>query len=166
MAIVLIGPPASGKSRVGRRLARALALPLIDTDKVIQTAHGAIPQIFSEHGEPYFRQLERAAVVDALKADGVVSLGGGAVLDPATQADLRPHVVVMLDTTAEAVERRLANGKRPLAGSVEQWAALVEARRPIYERLADIRIDTSSKTMDDVAEQILDWLHQSREFSE
>ncbi|MDO8338165.1 MAG: shikimate kinase, partial [Microcella sp.] len=79
--VVLIGPPAAGKSRVGKRVARILDLPVIDTDKVIAAEHGPIPEIFAAHGEPHFRALERAAVVDALRERAVVSLGGGAVLD-------------------------------------------------------------------------------------
>ncbi len=88
MPVVLIGPPGAGKTTVGRRVAKALGLPFTDTDRAIVQAHGSIADIFREHGEPRFRQLERAQVAAALAEDGVVSLGGGAVLDPATRADL------------------------------------------------------------------------------
>ncbi|MEO8907496.1 MAG: shikimate kinase, partial [Microbacteriaceae bacterium] len=96
MSIVLIGPPAAGKSRVGKRLARRLGLAYVDTDAMIVRDHGAIADIFAVHGEERFRALERTAVEVALREDAVVSLGGGAVLDPLTQNDLRGRVVVLL----------------------------------------------------------------------
>ncbi|WP_374948008.1 shikimate kinase, partial [Agreia sp.] len=114
MLIVLIGAPASGKSRIGKKLARILGVPFIDTDTEIVRQHGPIPEIFAAHGEPHFRSLERVAVEHALAADGVVAFGGGAVLDPRTQADLAPLTVVLLTVEASAVTARLSKGKRPL----------------------------------------------------
>ena len=156
-AVVLIGPPAAGKSRVGKRLARILDLPVIDTDKVIAAAHGPIPDIFAAHGEPHFRALERAAVDDALRLRAVVSLGGGAVLDPDTQAQLAGLPVVLLTATPEAVAGRLEKGTRPLSASIDAWVALVEKRRPLYERLAAATWDTSSRPIDRIAAEIADW---------
>ena len=75
--VVLIGPMGAGKTRVGKRVARLLDVGFTDTDKVIVAEHGPIADLFAEHGEPYFRRLERAAVVAALETDHVVSLGGG-----------------------------------------------------------------------------------------
>ncbi|WP_022880831.1 shikimate kinase [Gryllotalpicola ginsengisoli] len=165
MPIVLIGPPASGKSRVGRRVAKLLGKTFIDTDALIVQRHGPIPEIFAQHGEAHFRRLERDAVVEALAQDAVVSFGGGAVLDPETQRDLASARVVMLDVTREAVEARLDAG-RPLVKDLEGWAALVEARRPLYERLADVRIDTSRTPMTRVADDIVAWVHRTRELTE
>ncbi|WP_235451460.1 MULTISPECIES: shikimate kinase [unclassified Microcella] len=156
-AVVLIGPPAAGKSRVGRRVARILDLPVIDTDKVVAAAHGPIPEIFAEHGEPHFRALERAAVADALRHRAVVSLGGGAVLDPDTQAQLSGLPVVLLTATPDAVAGRLEKSSRPLSASVEAWVALVERRRPVYERLAAAVWDTSTRPIDRIAAEIADW---------
>ena len=74
MTIVLIGPPAAGKTRIGKRLAKRLGLPFVDTDAVVVAQHGPIPGILAEHGEPYFRELERQAVAEAVAEPGVVSL--------------------------------------------------------------------------------------------
>lgn len=155
--VVLIGPPAAGKSRVGKRVARILDLPVIDTDKVIAAGHGPIPDIFAEHGEPHFRALERAAVADALREHAVVSLGGGAVLDPDTQAQLDGLPVVLLTATPEAVAARLEKGTRPLSASVEAWSALVAQRMPVYERLAAATWETSTRPIDHIAAEIAEW---------
>ena len=127
-ALVLIGPMGSGKTRVGKRVAKLLDTGFIDTDRVIAGEHGPITAIFDEHGEPYFRELERAAVAAALESDGVVSLGGGAVLDPQTQELLARCPVVFLTVSAEAVEPRLSGGTRPLVrGGIADW----EPTRPL-----------------------------------
>lgn len=156
--VVLIGAPGAGKSRTGKRLARLLDVPLIDTDKRIVAEHGPIPEIFAKHGEAHFRALERAEVAKALREHAVVSVGGGAVLDPATQADLADHRVVQLTVSREAFESRIGSGKRPLVSDIESWAALVEARQPIYDRLSQLTIDTSHRPLDRVAHRIVDWL--------
>ncbi len=156
-AVVLIGPPAAGKSRLGRRLSRLLQLPLIDTDRVVVEAHGPIPAIFAEHGEPVFRVWEREAVEAALRARAIVSLGGGAVLDPATQRQLSGMPVVLLTITPEAAAARLDGSSRPLAGGIEAWTALVAARTPLYESLASATWDTSRRPIDRIAQEIAAW---------
>lgn len=159
---VFIGPMGSGKTKVGKRVAKALGLGFVDSDKVIVAEHGPIADIFDAHGEPHFRALERAAVHAALQTDGIVSLGGGAVLDPATQAELAELPVVYLTISAEAVESRLDNGKRPLVrDGIASWQRIFEARRHIYEGLATIEIDTSSVPYDGVAQEVIDWLERA-----
>jgi shikimate kinase len=156
--LVFIGPSGAGKTRVGKRVARLLGVPFTDTDSLIVEQHGPISEIFREHGEPYFRGLERDAVRDGLAGEGVLSLGGGAVLDVETQADLAAHRVVLLTITPEAVERRLSGGDRPLVtGGVADWVALNAPRWPIYERLADLTVDTSRRINDEVAEEVATW---------
>jgi shikimate kinase len=164
MTVVLIGPPAAGKSRVGRRLAVRLGLPYLDTDKEIVKANGPIPRIFEEHGEPYFRELERRAVTEALTKEAVVAFGGGAVLDPATQADLARFPVVLLTITETAAAKRLKKneGTRPLSASIEDWRALVERRTPLYESLADYRADTSSRPIERIVEEIALWIEDEQ----
>ncbi len=160
MRIVLIGPPAAGKTRIGKRLARDLGVKFTDTDVLIVAENGPIPQIFAEHGEAYFRALERQQVMKALEGDGIIAFGGGAVMNPATQADLESASdtrVVLLDVHADVVRQRLSNGKRPLVTSIESWQALVDSRRETYERLADFMIDTSRRPTREVAGEIADW---------
>lgn len=155
--IALIGPPAAGKSRVGKRLAKLLDLPYVDTDAVVVAGHGPIAEIFAEHGEPYFRALEREAVADALRRPGVVSLGGGAVLDPDTQADLGTARVVLLTVRPEAIAKRITNGKRPLVTDLESWKRLVASRADLYASLADYTADTSSRPIDTIVAEIAQW---------
>jgi len=157
--VVLIGAPGAGKTRTGKRLARLLDVPLVDTDKRIVEEHGVIADIFRDHGEPHFRALEKAAVAQALSENAVVTLGGGAVLDPGTQELLASHRVVQLTVSADAVESRISGGKRPLlADGIGAWTALVAARQPIYDRLSQLTIDTSRQPLDRVAHRIADWL--------
>jgi shikimate kinase len=162
-AVVLIGAPGAGKTRTGKRLARLLRLPFIDTDRRIVERHGIIAEIFAEHGEPHFRSLEREVVAEALVERAVVTLGGGAVLDPRTQAELARYPVVQLTVSAAAVEARLSGGKRPLlAGGIDAWRTIVEARQPLYDRLSGVTIDTSGQPLDRVAQQIAHWLERQQ----
>jgi shikimate kinase len=158
VTVVLIGPPAAGKSRVGKRLARRLDIPYIDTDSVIVREHGAIAEIFAEHGEPYFRALERAAVSEALRENAVVSLGGGAVLDPDTQHDLDGKLVVLLTVRADAVTERIGSGKRPLVSDLQSWQRLVDARAELYASLAGYTTDTSHRPVDAIVDEVAEWV--------
>ncbi|WP_166871835.1 shikimate kinase [Salinibacterium sp. ZJ450] len=157
---VFIGAPSSGKSKIGKRVARLLGVPFIDTDKRITALHGEITEIFATHGELHFRELEQRVVAEALTEEAIVSVGGGAVIHELTQAALRDQRVVLLTTTADAVAARITSGKRPLLkdGGVDAWIRLVEARRPIYERLAVRTWDTSARPIDTIAAEIADWL--------
>lgn len=156
--LVFIGPSGAGKSRIGRRVARALGLPIADTDKMVVAEYGPIVEIFERHGELRFRELERAAVQRALSAPGVVSLGGGAVLDPDTQRDLELLRVVLLTVSPESVEARLGDGKRPLVkNGVADWVELNAPRWEIYRRLADVEIDTSFRSDDEIAQEVTAW---------
>ena len=146
---VLIGPPGSGKSTIGRRLAKELGVAWHDTDEAIATAAGkTISDIFVDHGEAHFRDLERAEVAAALATDGVVSLGGGAPMDPETQAALVGHAVVFLDVgIADAARRVGFDASRPLlmVNPRATWTKLMTERRPTYERLATHRVDTAGR---------------------
>ncbi|GIG54616.1 shikimate kinase [Demequina activiva] len=164
--LVLIGPPGSGKSSVGRRLAELTGLGWRDTDADVATLSGrSISDIFLDEGEQAFRTLERAAVVAALSEhDGVLSLGGGAVLDPATRDELRSYVdaggcMVFLDVSLSAAAPRVGfNRSRPLlvGNPRQQWKALMDHRRPLYEELATVTVLTDALSVDEVATSILE----------
>lgn len=163
-ALVLIGPMGAGKSSVGRRVAKALGESFTDTDTEIVRAHGSIERLFAEHGEPHFRGLERAAVAAALRAGGVVALGGGAVLDAGTQHDLAAHRVVLLTVSPERIASRVRGSKRPLLHGedpVARWREVYAQRREIYERLADVTVDTSSGPLDGVVATVVAWATES-----
>lgn len=157
--VVLTGPPGAGKSTVGAALARRLGVELCDTDALVERRAGvSVPEIFVDQGEAAFRALERDAVADALTGhDGVVSLGGGAVLDPATQERLAGHRVVFLDVSLRyAAKRSGFDQGRPLLALNPrgQWLQLMADRRPIYERLAWVRVDTDEKDVDTIVDEI------------
>ncbi len=157
--VVLIGAPASGKSKIAKMVAAELGCPRIDTDKVIVAEHGPIVDIFDAQGESAFRALERAAVVAALTQDAVISLGGGAVIDEETQRDLAGVHCVLLTVSADVVAERITDPKRPLLrDGVAAWIALVEQRDPIYRALADRTFDTSFRPLEDIAAEICDWI--------
>ncbi|MFJ7749345.1 shikimate kinase [Arthrobacter sp. NPDC097144] len=163
--IVLIGFMAAGKSVVGRELAGRHRLKFVDTDQLIVEKHGPIPEIFSARGECGFRELEARSVASALaeKTRSVVSLGGGAVLDTGTQQLLQRTTVVFLDTDLETVRPRiLRSGNRPmLAGDpLRRWEELAKARRPVYESLADITIDTRGLTVPAVINRLTTALNE------
>ena len=160
-AVVLIGAPGAGKTRTGKRVARLLGVPFVDTDRRIVAEHGPIVDIFANFGEPEFRRIERAEVARALCEAAVVTLGGGAVLDPETQTELAAHRVVQLTVSAEAVHARITSGKRPLLkDGIGAWQSLVESRQPVYDRLSNLRIDTSHRPLDQVATEIVAWLQE------
>jgi shikimate kinase len=160
VTVVLIGPPAAGKTRVGKRLARRLGVTFIDTDAVIVARYGPISGIFAQQGESAFRAIERDVVAEALQLGGVVSFGGGAVLDPRTQADLGDAHVVLLTVSPEAVAARITDGKRPLVQDIDSWRELAEKRLPLYESLADYRADTSRRPITTIVDEIAAWFQE------
>ncbi|GAA2418681.1 shikimate kinase [Streptomyces glaucosporus] len=162
-AVVLVGPPGAGKTTVGTVLARRLGTTLRDTDADIEAAAGKpIPDIFVEDGEPRFRELEREAVRAALTGhDGVVSLGGGAVMDGGTRALLTGLPVVFLDVSlADAVRRVGLDAPRPLlaVNPRQQWRTLMEQRRPLYTEVARTTVTTAGRDPEEVAQAVLDSL--------
>lgn len=159
-AAVLVGPPGAGKTTVGRVLATRLGVGYRDTDSDIEAVAGKpIPDIFIDHGEPHFRELERAAVRDALTGHGgVLSLGGGAIMDPATRTLLAGLPVAFLDVGLHAAVHRVGlDAPRPLlaVNPRQSWRELMESRRPLYTEVARAVVSTDDRTPEDVAEAVL-----------
>lgn len=155
--VVLVGPMAVGKSAIGQQLSQQLGLAFVDTDAMVVAAHGSIADIFAGRGEHAFREIEARAVAQAIEAArtqaSVISLGGGAVLDSGTQQLLGECTVVYLECDAGTVAERISrNTGRPLlqGDAMSRWETLFAARRPIYERLADIVLDVRSGSVAEI----------------
>lgn len=159
LPIVLVGPMGAGKSRVGARLATSIGAPFVDTDQRIIERYGPIEEIFAREGEAYFREIEREVVAEALREEAVVSLGGGAVLDADTRADLADLAVVWLQVSADAVAPRLSGGTRPLLadGALDRWIRIRDERRPLYEQVAGLVVDTSRRPVTRIIAEITEW---------
>ena len=158
--LVLVGPPGAGKSTLAVLLAERLGLASRDTDvDVARTAGKSIADVFLDDGEQAFRALESQAVRVALaEHDGVLALGGGAVLDADVRELLAGHLVVFLDVSITGAAPRVGfNRDRPLllGNPRAQWVQLMEARRPFYEQVATVRVDTDGKTPEEVADEVL-----------
>ncbi|MGW5008314.1 shikimate kinase [Streptomyces parvulus] len=152
-----------GKSSVGRLLAERLGVGYRDTDEDIVAAEGrTIAEIFVDEGESAFRELEKNAVRAALSGhEGVLALGGGAVLDAGTRALLAGQRVVYLSMDVEeAVRRTGLNAARPLlaVNPRKQWRELMEARRHLYEEAATVVVATDGRTPEEVTQAALDTL--------
>jgi shikimate kinase len=158
---ILVGLPGSGKSTIGRRLAKALGVGLLDTDAAIEQRTGrTIADIFATDGEQEFRRIEEEVVRAALADhDGVVSLGGGAVTSPGVCEALAGHTVIYLEISArEGVRRTGGNTVRPLLAGpdrAEKFRALMAKRSPLYRRVATTRVDTDRRNPGAVVRQIL-----------
>jgi len=164
-AAVLVGTMGAGKTTVGRLLADALGVAFLDSDHAVEARAGkAVQEIFVDDGEAVFRALEREAVADALAShDGVLALGGGAVLDASTRELLAGHQVVFLRVgLADAVKRvGLGAGRPLLLGNVRaRVKLLLDERTPIYEGLARISVDTDGRSPQDVAAEIASGLRR------
>jgi shikimate kinase len=149
----------AGKTTVAGLLGEAWDLPVRDTDRDVEAAEGrTIADIFVDSGEARFRALERDAVAAALAGhDGVLALGGGAVLDEDTRAALTGLPVVFLRVgLSDAVKRVGLGSARPLLlGNVRgRIKALLDERTPVYEAVARWTVDTDGRTPEDVAEDV------------
>lgn len=156
---VIIGAPGAGKTSVGRRVAERLGLPFADSDHLVEQHAGArVADIFVDQGEAHFRQLEQEAIAEAVRDfDGVLSLGGGAVMTPGTSDLLAGIPIVWLEVDlGEAVSRVGMNASRPLLlGNVRgTLATLLRERAPVYESLATVRIQTTGKSLRAVVDDV------------
>ena len=170
--LVLVGPPASGKTTVGTAVAEMLGVAFRDTDADVEEVAGAsVPDLFVQYGEPHFRALEERAVARALaEHDGVLALGGGAVMSAATRALLVDHgrtggIVVWLDVDVASAARRVGLSRdRPLL-AVNPRAMLrtmLEERAPLYAQVATVTVPTSGREPGDVIAEVAAVAHPTR----
>jgi len=172
--VALIGFMGTGKTAVGQLVARQLGLRFIETDALIEMkANKSVSQIFADRGEIAFRELEIDVIRDVARETGaVIACGGGAVLNWINIQRLRESaVIVNLTATPAVTYRRVADqvGKRPLLDVPEprtRISELIRFRRPFYERAADISIDTSRLTIEEVAHDIIVELKKDASFSQ
>ncbi len=166
--IAIIGFMGSGKSSTGRLLARLTGKTLRDTDSLIIKKTGkSVNRIFTEEGEPAFRRLESQVISQVAREEGsVIACGGGVVLDEDNMLILKKRAwVVYLRASAGSILKRLSSGRnrRPLLRGADRAStvrSLLEYRKPIYEKWADIIIDTDGRNTGDIAAEILTRIRQ------
>jgi len=160
--LVIVGAPGAGKSTVGSRVAHTLGAPFLDTDQMVESESGStVADIFVSEGEAVFRAREADAVARAIaEPDAVVSLGGGAILDPATRELLGPMSVVWLKVQAADAARRvgLSSARPLLLGNVRSTLIrLLDERTPLYESVATVTVD-AGRPIDDVVADVMEWV--------
>lgn len=164
VAAVFVGMPGSGKTTVGRIVAHSLTIPFADSDHLIEEQTGrSIPDIFAEDGEAGFRQIEAAVIADALVSfDGVLSLGGGAVLTESTRQALADYPVFLIDVDRAELLRRVTHSAtvRPLLQADPEGgiARLAEQREPLYRAVASHTVLSDARPATNVARTVLDLL--------
>ena len=153
--IIFIGPMGAGKSTLGKKLAKQLGRDFIDTDRVIESEHGSITDIFEASGEEYFRTLEERAFKSAMERGGVIATGGGVVLSKANRDLMNSGLVVFLDSTKDAVVERVNLEKRPLLkDNPDRWQEIYDQRLPLYREAADIEVFTGTRPIKDLLSEI------------
>jgi len=167
--LILIGPMGSGKTTIGSLLAEKLGLSFRDTDHLIEEQEGkTVSQIFLDQGEDAFRAIEKRVLREELLTDGtVLSLGGGAPISIDAQSALRAIAshIIFLDISLSTVAPRIGfNRDRPLLlnNPRGQWQTLMEARRPIYEAIADATISVDDKSEEEIVTIALSSLEEAR----
>jgi len=158
--VVIVGPPGAGKTTVAAAVAEQLGVPMRDTDQdIVRAEESSIAEVFIDKGEGYFRERETAAVRDAVaNHDGVLALGGGAVMSQRTRELLEDECVVFLDVGLPAAVKRVGmNANRPLLlGNVRaQLKMLMDQRRPLYLEVATFTVDTDDLDAGQVADRVV-----------
>jgi shikimate kinase len=165
MNIVLIGTRGAGKSTVGRLLATRAGKKFVDADELVEKQCGAsISDIVRSKGWQYFRDLERGVIEEICRGDQlIIAPGGGAVLDPANVGALKKDgLVIWLKADGEVLGRRMNQDPRTPAsrptltgkGALEEFQEVLAARNPYYARAADVQVDTSALSLEEVVEKV------------
>lgn len=172
MRMILIGYRGCGKSTIGVALAERLQVPWVDADEYLETQAGrSIKDIFATDGEPTFRAMERACLVELLERDPLVlSAGGGAILNPQTREDFRiAGFVVWLMADVATIADRIAGdattaARRPnltAAGGIDEIRALLNVREPLYRETAHLTVATEGRSVTEIVDQIVAHLPRS-----
>lgn len=161
--IVLVGFMGAGKTTIGQQLAERLQLPFIDTDHLIEEKIGqTIPEIFSKHGEAYFRTIEAQVLASLQQTEGIISTGGGIVLQEATRLQLKKfQTVVYLSVPLNDLIQRIKKdhqNPRPLFSnhSSQEFRNIFQTRIPLYENVATVIIDSNGKDPVSLTSQIIE----------
>lgn len=159
-AIVFVGPMAAGKTSLGRRVAKELGIPFVDSDALFVRAHGPVTDFFAAKGEAEFRRIEAEIIATALSEPGtkVLALGGGAVLTDSTRELLREHPTVLLLTTQRAVLRTANLSRRPLLrDDPNAWGRILAERKHLYLEVADVTFRTDRATKEQLTQRVVQW---------
>lgn len=161
-SLAIVGYMGSGKTTLGRLLARALCLEFVDLDRaVVKKAGKGIPEIFAERGEKHFRALEHEALRESLRGRSptVVACGGGVVVLPENRSLLRDVTTVFLREDTDVLYERTRGTGRPLrATSREEFVRRYAERLPFYREVADVDVEVGGRQPTEVAEEVLGWL--------
>ncbi|MFC5338336.1 shikimate kinase [Leucobacter denitrificans] len=160
-AIVFVGPMAAGKTSLGRRVAKELAVPFVDSDVLFVREHGAITDFFAAHGEPEFRRIEAEIIAAELAKPGtkILALGGGAVLTESTRQLLAQYPTILLMTTQDAVLRTANLSRRPLLrDDPSAWGRILAERKPLYLEVANVTFRTDRAGKEQLTKRVVQWV--------
>lgn len=155
--IVLIGFIASGKTSLARELARVLNRRQLDSDELIEARERRpVREIYEVYGEKVFRELEKEIIAEVSQLeDYIISTGGGVCLDPENIEALRENGrLILLEADIDSLRERI-DPTRPILKSGEDLEEMMKARRDSYHRAADLRVDTSHRSIEDIRDEIL-----------
>jgi len=170
MKIFLIGMMGCGKSVVGRKLSELINIPCLDIDSIIESSENmSINDIFSNHGEDYFRNIE-GNILKNIKNDAVVACGGGIIINPINRQYLKKNgLTIYLKTSLSILEIRLKGlNNRPLINTnniLEFLSEIYNDRKRFYENTSDLIIKTDNNTVDNICTIILDQLKNEKYLS-
>lgn len=157
--LILVGPMGVGKTTIGKKISKKLEVEFKDTDKLVSAEHGAISDIFANHGEQHFRELETGVLMSLADFEGVIATGGGIVLAEENREFLANRKVVYLSTKGKQMRTRfIGSKKRPLLkNGYQDWVRIYEQRKPLYEQVSSLEISIDGKPLSAVADQCIEF---------